>query len=78
MQVAAFESIELDVDTGFAAAIFNLGFLVKPPDKPVSFGARYQSRQKVELEELDLTSTQIATNLRTSVPRPGIPAGRGT
>jgi long-chain fatty acid transport protein len=54
---------------------FNLGFLVRPPDKPVSFGARYQSRHKIELDDLDLDTTQINTNLRTPVPLPGIPAG---
>jgi long-chain fatty acid transport protein len=54
---------------------FNLGFLVKPPDKPVSFGARYMGRQKVTLDDMELESTQINTNLRTPVPLPGIPAG---
>ena len=54
---------------------FNLGFLVKPPDKPVSFGVRYMGRQIVKLDELELTSKQINTNLRTPVPLPGIPAG---
>jgi long-chain fatty acid transport protein len=54
---------------------FNLGLLVRPPDSMFSFGARYQSRQNVELDELDLTTEQISTNLRTPVPLPGIPAG---
>jgi long-chain fatty acid transport protein len=54
---------------------FNLGLLVRPPDGKVSFGARYQSRQTVKLDELELDTTQINTNLRTPVPLPGIPAG---
>ena len=54
---------------------FNLGFLVKPKESPVSFGARYMSRQIVKLDDLELTSTQINTNLRTAVPLPGIPVG---
>jgi long-chain fatty acid transport protein len=54
---------------------FNLGLMVKPVDSKVSFGARYMGRQKIELDDLDLTTTQINTNLRTPVPLPGIPAG---
>jgi long-chain fatty acid transport protein len=52
----------------------NLGLLVKG-DGPVSFGARYMTRQKVEADDLELTTEQIATGLRTPVPLPGIPAG---
>ena len=54
---------------------FNLGFLVRPPESKFSFGARYQSRHTIELDDLDLDTTQINTNLRTPVPLPGIPAG---
>lgn len=52
----------------------HLGVLVNP-DGPVSFGARYMTRQKIDADDLELETRQIATGLRTPVPLPGIPAG---
>ncbi|MCU0257188.1 MAG: outer membrane protein transport protein [Vicinamibacterales bacterium] len=52
----------------------NVGVILNP-DGPVSFGARYLTRQTIEADDLDLETRQIATGLRTPVPLPGIPAG---
>ena len=61
--------------TGHAChAGFHAGVLVKARDR-VSFGARFLSGQRIDIDDGTLETTQIATGLVTPAPLPGIPAG---
>ena len=52
----------------------HVGVIVKATDR-VSFGARYLFRQQVDVDNGNVTVTQIPTNLALRVPLPGLPAG---
>jgi long-chain fatty acid transport protein len=65
---------DLDLKGNAFHAGFHVGVLVRPHDR-VSFGARFLSGQKVDVDDGELETTQIPTGLVTRAPLPGIPAG---
>lgn len=65
---------DLDLTGNTTHVGFHLGGIIKPNDR-VSFGARFLSGQKVEIEDGTLETAQIPTGLVTPAPLPGIPAG---
>jgi long-chain fatty acid transport protein len=65
-----------DIDlTGSANHVgASVGVIVEATDQ-LSFGARYLSRQHIDINNGKLATTQIPTNLLLRVPLPGLPAG---
>lgn len=81
---ATFANLGIQTGTDFANADLeghawnfgmNLGILVQATDK-LSFGFKFLSRQKVEINDAEVTFTQIATNDTLANGNPfGVPAG---